>query len=135
MAFRILSGLPVIRLAATTSAPVVQNGCFEVRKFHAKVVVGIAVDKTEKSLVAHFRRQISSLPSRYKPPKTEFADNWLYLDRAIRRACRSKPHPKFLHFEITERYFVQLRSFSAQDKALAVQNRLILPKKRGVNIV
>lgn len=91
-----------------------------------RYLVGIAVDKAEKSLVAHFRTEIPSLPSRYKLPKSEFADKWLYLERAIRKACRSKPHPKFLHFEITERYFAQLKSFSAQDKALAVQNRLVL---------
>jgi hypothetical protein len=95
-----------------------------------RYLVGIAVDKAEKSLVFHFRRQIPSLPSRYKFPKSEFADKWLFLERAIRQACRSKPHPKFVHFEITERYFAQLRSLSLQDKALAVQNRLILSKKR-----
>jgi hypothetical protein len=91
-----------------------------------RFLVGIAVDKTEKSLVAHFRKQVPSLPSRYKVPKSEFADKWLYLERAIRQACRSKPHPKFLHFEITERYFAQLPSFSVQDRVLAVQNRLTL---------
>ena len=98
-----------------------------------RYLVGIAVDKDEKSLVAHFRRQIPSLPSRYKLPKTEFADKWLYLERAIRQACRSKPHPKFIHFEITERYFAQLRSFSMQDRALALQNRLTLSTTRDID--
>jgi hypothetical protein len=100
-----------------------------------RYLVGIAVDKAEKSLVAHFRRHIPSLPSRYEFPKSEFADKWLYLERAIRQACRSKPHPKFLYFEITERYFAQMRSFSPQDKALALHNRLILSKKRRITHV
>jgi len=100
-----------------------------------RYLVGIAVDKAEKSLVAHFRTEIPSLPSRYKLPRIEFADRWLYLERAIRQACRSKPHPKFLHFEITERYFAQLRSFSVQDKVLAVQNKLALSEKKRRAIV
>ncbi len=110
------------------------NGCAAQIFKTIRYLVGNASDKSEKSLVAHFRRQIPSLPSRYKFPKGEFADKWLYLERAIRKACRSKPHPKFLHFEITERYFAQLKSFSPQDKALAVQNRLVLPTKRGAHI-
>jgi hypothetical protein len=96
-----------------------------------RYLIGIAPDKVEKPLVDHFRKQIPSLPTRYKFPKSELAEKWLFLERAIRQACRSKPHPKFLHFEITERYFAQLRSFSPQDKALAVQNRLILSGPRG----
>jgi hypothetical protein len=94
-----------------------------------RYLVGIAADKAEKSLVAHFRGQISSLPSRYKSPKLEFAEKWLYLERAIRKACRSRPHPKLLHFEITEKYFAQMRTFSPQDRALLVQNRLTLSAK------
>ena len=96
-----------------------------------RYLVGIAVEKSEKPLVAHFRTNIPSLPSRYKLPKTEFAEKWLYLERAIRKACRSKPHPKFLHFEITERYFAQMRTFSFQDRALALQNRLTLHTRRA----
>src|ERR1017187_7405751 len=37
IASKIVSGLPVISFAAITPAPVIQNGCFEVRKFHASV--------------------------------------------------------------------------------------------------
>ena len=37
MASRILSGLTVISFAGIPSGPVVQNGCLEVRKFHASV--------------------------------------------------------------------------------------------------
>ncbi len=37
MASRILIGFPVISFAAMTSGPVIQNGCFEVRKFQASV--------------------------------------------------------------------------------------------------
>jgi hypothetical protein len=94
-----------------------------------RYLVGIAIDKSEKSLVTHFRTKIPALPSRYKLPKMEFAEQWLFLERAIRQACRSKPHPKFLHFDITERYYAQMRSFSFQDKALASQNRLTLHAK------
>ena len=95
-----------------------------------RYLVGIAPDKTEKPLVGHFRSQIPSLPNRYKLPKSDLAEKWLFLERAIRKACRAKPHPKVLHFEITERYFAQLGAFSAQDGALAVQHRLILSNKR-----
>src|SRR5215813_7671435 len=42
MAFKILSGLPVISLAEIASSPLSQIGCFEVRKFHANVGLGVA---------------------------------------------------------------------------------------------
>ena len=99
-----------------------------------RYLVGIAPDKTEKLLVDHFRSQIPSLPRRYRFPKSEFAEKWLFLERAIRQACRSRPHPKFLHFEITERYFAQMRSFSPEDRVLAVQNRLIVSKERVIGV-
>ena len=41
MAFKILSGLPVISFAAITSRPVIHIGCFEERKFHPKCRVRI----------------------------------------------------------------------------------------------
>jgi len=133
------AGLPYMgwrqsmRRCQKSKSLIANGGAIQVFKA-IRYLVGIAVDKAEKSLVAHFRTQIPSLPSRYKLPKTALADNWLYLERAIRKACRSKPHPKFLHFEITEMYFAQLQSFSPQDIALAVQNRLVLPTKRGADI-
>ena len=130
------AGLPYMgwrqsmRRCEKSKSAIANGGAIQVFKA-IRYLVGIAVDKAEKALVAHFRGKIPSLPLRYKLPKTEFADKWLYLERAIRQACRTKPHPKFLHFEISERYFLQLQSFSPQDKALEVQNKLVLPARRS----
>jgi hypothetical protein len=107
----------------------IANG-FAIQVFKAiRYLVGIAADKAEKPLVDHFRSQITLLPTRYKFARNELAEKWFFLSRAVRQACHSKVHPKFLHFEITERYFAQLRSFSLQDKVLAPQNRLILSRE------
>jgi hypothetical protein len=130
-----VAGLPYMgwrqsmRRCKKSKSTIGNGGAIQVFKA-IRYLVGIAPDKAEKPLVDYFRKQIPSLPTRYKFPKNEFAEKWLYLERAIRKACRAKPHPKHLHFEITERYFAQQQSFSPQDRALAVQNRLIISKKR-----
>jgi len=54
------------------------------------------------------------------------ADKWLFLDRAIRQAYRSKLHPKALACEIAKRYFKQIRSPSEVDLILAEQAKLTL---------
>jgi hypothetical protein len=89
----------------------------------------IASKKTEKGLVASIREGIPLLPSRYALPMTELAENWLYLQRAIHEAFRTRPHPKALPFEITRRYHKQIQSRSHVDMVLAEQARISLSKK------
>jgi hypothetical protein len=84
---------------------------------------------TENALVASFRDGIPLLPSRYRLPQGELAKDWLYLERAIRQAYRTKPHPKALPFEITKRYFKLIQSRSQVDMVLAEQAKLTLSKK------
>jgi hypothetical protein len=128
-----IAGLPYMgwrqsmRRCKKRKSSTVNGGAIQIFKT-IRYLVGIAPEKAEKPLVEHFRRQIPSLPTRYNFAKSEFAEKWLFVERAIRKACRSKPHPKHLHFEIVERYFAQLQSFSFQDKALTLQNRLIFSR-------
>jgi hypothetical protein len=84
--------------------------------------------KTEHALTTSFRERIPLLPSRYQLPRAELAEKWLYLERAIRKAYRTKPHPKALHFEITKCYFKQIHSQSQVDIVLAEQAKLQIPR-------
>jgi hypothetical protein len=88
--------------------------------------------KTENGLVITFEDSIPSLPSRYQLPKTELAEKWFYLERAIRKAYRTKLHPKALPFEITKQYFKQLQSQSQVDMVLAEQASITLSKPHPV---
>jgi len=94
-----------------------------------RYLAAISNKKTEKEFVTDFGEHIPSLPSRYGFPKNELVDNWLYLERAIRQAYRMKPHPRDLPFEITKRYFRQIRSQSNVDMVLAKQASLRLISK------
>ena len=88
--------------------------------------------RTENGLVITFEDSIPSLPSRYQLPKTELAEKWFFLERAIRKAYRTKMHPKALPFEITKQYFKQLQSQSQVDTVLADQARINLSKPHPV---
>jgi hypothetical protein len=87
-----------------------------------------ASKKNENGLVITFEDCIPSLPKRYQLPKAELAEKWLYLERPLRQAYRTKPHAKALPFEITKRYFMQLESRSQVDNVLAEQAKLNLSK-------
>jgi hypothetical protein len=63
------------------------------------------------------------------------ADNWLYLERAIRQAYRTRPHPKALPFEVTKRYLNQIQSRSQVDLVLAEQAKINLSKEPPVSHV
>jgi hypothetical protein len=82
--------------------------------------------KTANKLVASFRDGIPRLPNRYRLAKTEIAKKWLYLERAIRQAVRAKPRSHALPFEITRRYFEQMRTYSHVDTVLAEQRQIPL---------
>jgi hypothetical protein len=86
---------------------------------------------TTEGLVKGFRDGIrSSLRSRYKLAREELAKNWFYLERAIHQSLRAKAQRKTLPFEMTKRYFNNIRSLSHVDMVLAEQARIILPKPR-----
>jgi len=105
------------------------NG-FAYQNFKAvRYLAEIANKSTEKAFVAAFRKNIPSLPSRYRTPRNELAQNWLFLERAVQQAYRiyrKKHHPRDLPFEVTKRYFMQIRSQSQVDRVLADQARLVL---------
>jgi hypothetical protein len=96
-----------------------------------RYLTSTANKKTENGLVITFEDSIPSLPSRYQLAKTELAEKWFYLERAIRKAYRTKLHPKALPFEITKRYFKQLQSQSQVDLVLAEEVRLPVSKPHG----
>lgn len=94
-----------------------------------RYLAATASKKMENALVADFRAGIRLLPSRYQLPRAELAEKWLYLERAIRHAYRTKPHPKVLPFEITKRYLKEIQSQSQVDMVLAEQAKLKLLKR------
>jgi len=104
------------------------NG-FAYQSFKAiRYLAAIANKSTEKLFVAAFRKNIPSLPIRYRTPRNELAQNWLFLQRAVQQAYRiyRKEHnPRDLPFEVTKRYFMQIRFQSQVDRVLAEQARLV----------
>ena len=92
-----------------------------------RYIAATASKTTEKVFVTSVREGIPSLPSRYRNARNELAAKWLYLERAIRQSYRQRPHPKALPFEITKRYFIQIRSQSQVDRVLAEQAMLAVP--------
>jgi hypothetical protein len=95
-----------------------------------RFIVANAPKRSENTFVAEFRESIPRLPSRYRIPRVELANQWLFLERAIRSAFRTKPHPRAFPFEITKRYFQQIRSRSQIDIVLAQQAKLIPARKK-----
>ena len=89
-----------------------------------RYLVNSATTKAETALLNHFRNGILQLPGRHRTAKKELAENWLYVQRAIRQACRSKVHPRALLFEIMRRYQKQTQSRSYVDMALAAHSKL-----------
>jgi len=86
-----------------------------------------------RAFVANFQESIPLLPSRYKLPRLELAEKWLYLERAIRQAYRTKPPSKRLHFEIARGYFQRLQSQTQIDIVLAEQFKLTLSEGTSRN--
>jgi hypothetical protein len=91
-----------------------------------RYIVAKANKRTEEVLVAHFRTSIPLLPRRYRLAKTELAEKWFFCERALRAACRAKPHPKSLPFEITKHYFKETQVQTHTDIFLAERARLSL---------
>lgn len=85
--------------------------------------------KTANALVASFRERIPQLPSRHQDAKNQLAVNWFYLERAIRQACGTKPHPRALHCEIAKRYSKLTRSHAPVDEVLADLAKIDLRKR------
>lgn len=86
--------------------------------------------KSPKALIMSFREQIPLLPSRYRLARSELAEKWFYLERAIRRAYGLKPRRKELPFVITKQYYMQTRSQSQVERILAEQVEITLAKTR-----
>jgi len=95
-----------------------------------RFIVANAPKHSENTLVAEFRENIPQLPSRYRIARVELANQWLFLERAIRSAFRTKPHLRAFPFEITKRYFQQIRSRSQIDIILAEQKKLVTSRQK-----
>jgi hypothetical protein len=98
-----------------------------------RYLTAMAKKKTMHAFVASFRERIPLLPSRYQLPKAELVAKWLYLERAIRQAYRTKSHFKLLPFEITRQYFKQIQSQTHVDMVLAELFKLALQPKRVIS--
>ncbi len=82
--------------------------------------------KTVQGFIQHFQEGIPQLPSRYRLARADLAEKWLFLERALKGILRKKVHPKALSFEITKRYFFQMRSQTYTDILLAERAKLEL---------
>ena len=119
-----------MRRSVKTPCTIAEGGMYQIFKA-IRYLAAKATKRTVDGLVISFEDSISSLPSRYNLAKIELARNWFYLERALRRAFRAKPHPKAWPFEITKLYFKQLGSTRSQvDVVLAEQAKLMLSKPR-----
>lgn len=107
----------------------IANGLFYQIFKSIRYLVATANKMTENNFVTSFRDFIPLLPRRYKLPRVELAENWFYLERAIRQVYRTKLHPKALPFEITKRYLKQTQFRSQVDTVLAEQAKLSLSKE------
>lgn len=106
------------------------------RSFKAvRYLVETAKRKTVVALLDRFREGIPTLPRRFGDARDQLADDWMFIEGAIRQTCRGKPHPKDLPFEIVKRYLKRKSQGRSQvDMVLAQQARLHLskaPRKRG----
>lgn len=82
--------------------------------------------RTVQEFVEHFRSGVPQLPSRYRLARAEMAEKWFFMERALREVFRAKLHPKALPFEITTRYFRQMRVRTQTDMLLAERAKLML---------
>lgn len=89
-----------------------------------RYMVTRAPRKDETNLIRYLRDNIPLLPPRFKLAKTDLAQNWFYLNRAIHEVCRSKHHPRCLPFLITACYLRQAQVQSHLEIFLAEQNKL-----------
>jgi hypothetical protein len=85
---------------------------------------------SEKAFVGDFRETVPRLPSRHRAAREVLSKQWLFLERAVRRAFRSKPHPKALPFEIAKHYFREIRTKSDLDILIAHEAALRLPSQK-----
>jgi hypothetical protein len=91
-----------------------------------RYLISTAKMKTARGLIRHFRNSIPQLPSRYRLARTEIAEQWFFLDRAIRESYRTKVHPREVPFEITRRYFRQRSCRTHIDTLLSERAKLKL---------
>lgn len=89
-----------------------------------RYLVSTTKKRTAQELVECFQTSIPLLPGRHKVAKADLAEKWLFLERALRKVFKAKPHPKALPFEITMRYFRQMRTQSHTDILLAERAKL-----------
>lgn len=95
-----------------------------------RYLVNTAKERTERVLSDHFRNSITTLPSRYANAKKTMADNWLFLERAIRAACQAEPHPRAIPFNIMDRYVTFTRSQTEIDRMIARQKKINLGRNK-----
>jgi hypothetical protein len=78
-----------------------------------------------QEFVNHFHAGVPQLPSRYRLARSDLSEKWLFLERALREVYRARIHPRALPFEITKRYFRQMRAQTHADTLLAERAKLM----------
>jgi hypothetical protein len=99
-----------------------------------KAIRLLGTDANKKSLdtvVVSFREGILLLPTRHRQARAELAQNWFYLERALRKACKVPRHPMQLPFEIQKQYLKEVRSKSPVDIVLAESAEIELKRFEG----
>ena len=82
------------------------------------------------AMIADFRAQIRSLPSRHGLARRELAKNWHFLSRAIRQCFKKAESPGILHFAITDLYFKNVAAATDVDRFVADHEGIQLPERR-----
>lgn len=83
-----------------------------------------ASNKTAQVLVEHFRKAVPLLPKQYSLAKRDLAENWFFLERALRQTYKAKPHPGAFPYEVTTRYVKQMLTQSHTDLLLVQRAKL-----------
>ena len=85
--------------------------------------------KSANAIVADFPARIRLLPSRHGLARTQLANNWYFLARAIRQGYKTGESPDALHFRITELYFKHLHSATDVETVVAEHEKIQLSQR------
>jgi hypothetical protein len=91
--------------------------------------------QSDNNLVSFFRMRIPSLPSRHKLARIELANNWFFLERAIRQSHKKMKDPTVRHFAITDLYFKNLHSATQVERVVARHKKIVFPNKAAGSTV
>lgn len=85
--------------------------------------------KNQRAMVRQFEEGILKLPSRFGNAKEKMAEDWMWLERAIRQVFKAKLHPKALPFEIMKRYLKYQSEPRTQLDMVLSQQAILRPRR------